>query len=155
RVNPLESAVFYRRLCQGDPGIVGAVFDWGALPIRERARRSFALLPPPDVMRPGRPFDMDDGRPSVLPRRRRLPPLVSAEELLPPPGGPLRFALIGCGGMGARHAAAIRGTPNATLVATMDTNLGLARELAGGAFYTTRLEELLGRSDVDAVFIAT
>jgi predicted dehydrogenase len=154
RVNPLEAAVFYRRLCQGDAGIVGAVFDWQTLPVGERARRSFALLPPPDVMRTGRAFDMNDGPPSVLPRRG-LPPMLSADELLPPAGGPLRFALIGCGGMGARHAAAIRGAPNATLVAAMDTNLALARELAGDGFYTTRLEELLARTDVDAVFIAT
>ena len=75
--------------------------------------------------------------------------------LLPPAGGPLRFALIGCGGMGARHAEAIRRAPNAALVATLDTNITLARELAGDGFYTNRLGELLARSDVDAVFIAT
>jgi 2-desacetyl-2-hydroxyethyl bacteriochlorophyllide A dehydrogenase len=155
RVNPLEAAIFYRRLCQGDGDIVGAVFDWRAVPGRERARRSFAFVPPSDLMRAGRPFDMNDGPPSVLRRPRALPPLLSAQELLPPAGGPLRFALIGCGGMGVRHAGAIRGAPNATLVATMDTNLALARELAGDGFYTTRLEELLARPDVDAVFIAT
>jgi 2-desacetyl-2-hydroxyethyl bacteriochlorophyllide A dehydrogenase len=155
RINPLEAAVFYRRLCLGDSGIVGAVFDWRAIAIRQRARRSFALLPPSDLMRPGRPFDMNDGPPSIVPRPRALPPLLSARTLLPPAGGPLRFALIGCGGMGARHADAIRRAPNATLVAALDTNVVLARELAGDGFYTSRLSELLARSDVDAVFIAT
>ncbi len=155
RVNPLEATVFYRRLCQGDGGIVGAVFDWGQVPARARARRSFALVPPADLMRPGRPFDMNDGPPSVIARPHAHPPLLSAEELLPSAGGPLRFALIGCGGMGTRHAEAIRGAPNATLVAAMDTNLTLARELAGDGFCTTRLDELLARPGVDAVFIAT
>jgi predicted dehydrogenase len=57
--------------------------------------------------------------------------------------------------MGARHAEAIKNAPNTRLVATMDPDERLARELAGEAFYTTRVEELLARDDVDAVLIAT
>jgi 2-desacetyl-2-hydroxyethyl bacteriochlorophyllide A dehydrogenase len=152
-VNPLDAAVFYRRLCRGDHDIVGALLDWGKLDDERRCRRSFALLPPRDMLRKGRAYDQDEGPPSLLTTPPRW--LVEGLDALPSGGGVLRFGLIGCGGMGARHAAAIRSAPNTELVATMDADGNLARDLAAGAFHTSRLEELLARPDVDAVLIAT
>jgi predicted dehydrogenase/NADPH:quinone reductase-like Zn-dependent oxidoreductase len=153
RVDPREAALFYRRLCRGEREIVGAVFDWGRLAEQERCRRSFVLLPPRDLLRKGRAYDQNDGPPSVL--SRPLPWLTEGLDTLPATNGVLRFALIGCGGMGARHAQALRTAPNTRLVATMDPNAALAAELAGEAFSTTRLDEVLARPDVDAVLIAT
>ena len=153
RLNPLEAPFFYRDLCRGDRDVVGAVFDWKQLEDKQRCRRSFFLMPPRDLFRRGRAFDQNDGPPSVL--RRPLPWLVHDVDALPSNRGVLRFGLIGCGGMGARHAEAIRSAPNTRLVATMDPDVRLASELASGAFYTTRVEDLLARDDIDAVLIAT
>jgi predicted dehydrogenase len=153
RLSPLDAPVFYRRLCRGDRDVVGALFDWGRLPERDRCRRTFVLAPPRDMLRTGRAYDQDEGPPSLV-----TPPpdwLVRDLGALPPAAGVLRFALIGCGGMGSRHADAIRSAPNTALVATMDTDERLARDLAAGAFHTSRLDELLARPDVDAVLIAT
>ncbi len=152
-VDPREAGLFYRRLCRGERDIVGAVFDWGCLDERERCRRSFVLVPPRDLLRKGRAYDQNDGGLSVL--SRPLPWLTEGLDTLPTTKGVLRFALVGCGGMGARHAQALRAAPNTRLVATMDPNAALARELAGDAFWTTRLDEVLARPDVDAVLVAT
>jgi hypothetical protein len=67
----------------------------------------------------------------------------------------VRFALLGCGDVGIRDAAAT--ATAAELVACFDPVRDLAAEVADrfGAVATRDAEELLSRPDVDAVIIAT
>ena len=46
-------------------------------------------------------------------------------------GEPLRFGVLGCGVIGATHAAAIAGLPGARLVAVTDPDPARAARLAG------------------------
>lgn len=152
-VNPLAAPPFYRRLCRGDRAVVGALFDWRQVAERERCRRTLAVGVPGDMLRKGRSYDQNEGSPSIISK----PPtwLLDTVDSQPHAPGALRFAIVGCGGMAVRHAAAIRAAANARLVAAMDLDERLARDVAGDGFATTRLEELLARDDVDAVLIVT
>ena len=72
--------------------------------------------------------------------------------------GRLRLGVIGVGAMGARHAENIaRGVPEATLVAVFDAQAAGAPRIATtlGCDHTASLDELLRRSDVDAVVIVS
>lgn len=65
--------------------------------------------------------------------------------------------MIGCGDIGPAHAKALAECSGARLVACMDVVESSAKNLAEahGVAYTTELEELLARPDVDAVTVAT
>ena len=71
----------------------------------------------------------------------------------------IRFALVGCGYIGRKHAALISAHPEAELVALADTNadaLATLQATAPGANTYPSLPELLAGSDqVDVVVIAT
>src|SRR5690242_18932503 len=68
---------------------------------------------------------------------------------------PVRFALIGTGDIAGFHADAIKQVPEAQLVAAFSRgNPGPFAEIHGCAAVTS-LDELLGRSDVDALCITT
>jgi len=69
---------------------------------------------------------------------------------------PLRFGLIGCGEIAVANANAIRSAPNAIITAVTDVNETVARDMAKrfGVAYVKTVEELLTRSDVDAVVIS-
>ncbi|HVN06146.1 MAG TPA: Gfo/Idh/MocA family oxidoreductase, partial [Bryobacteraceae bacterium] len=71
----------------------------------------------------------------------------------------IRVALIGAGGMGTGDAEASQKVPGVELVAVSDIyegRLTRAKERWGNQLYTTRdYREVLARSDVDAVLIAT
>ena len=67
----------------------------------------------------------------------------------------MRFALIGCGGIGELRAAALRETPGASLTAVSDIDAQRAEQIAGGAAVTTDWRELLKRDDVDAIIVST
>ncbi|MCS7253379.1 MAG: Gfo/Idh/MocA family oxidoreductase [Armatimonadota bacterium] len=69
----------------------------------------------------------------------------------------MRFGIIGCGEIAVRTAEAIAQSESATVVATMDVNEGLAKDLAErhNVRYSTDLDELLSWDDVDAVYIST
>ena len=68
----------------------------------------------------------------------------------------IRFGIVGCGRIGARHAEHISNNPRAMLVAVCDTIEeradAFAREYGGAALYT--LDDLLGQ-DLDVVSICT
>ncbi len=71
---------------------------------------------------------------------------------------PLRFAVVGCGHIGAAHARALKELePRAELVAVVDIvaerALGLAKEHGAASF--TSLEEALDDPDIDVVTLGT
>jgi predicted dehydrogenase len=71
---------------------------------------------------------------------------------------PLRLAIIGCGLIGKKRAAALAGLPDARLVAVCDLDAGRAGALAAlypGTEALTDAARLFARADVDAVVIAT
>jgi predicted dehydrogenase len=71
----------------------------------------------------------------------------------------LRVAVVGCGPIGALHAAAVQSSPVATLVSVCDVYEGraiaLARRLGPDVVHRVRLEEVLERDSVDVVSVAT
>lgn len=73
------------------------------------------------------------------------------------PDGPVRFAVVGCGVIGRKHAQTIRRTPGAELTAVVDCVPAAAKELAEeyGVPPVLSVEEVLDRDDVDAVAICT
>ena len=70
---------------------------------------------------------------------------------------PLGVGLIGCGDIAPTHAKALQQTKNAKLVACMDVVEASAKSLGEeyGVPWTTKLEELLARPEVELVTIAT
>ena len=75
------------------------------------------------------------------------------------PSGPavVRFALIGCGAISTQHIEAIAAAEGAVLVAVESSSTERARAAGErwGVPWTTDLDELLARDDVDAVAICT
>lgn len=69
---------------------------------------------------------------------------------------PVRFGILGCGGIGRWHARAIRSLPGLELAGVSDTDEGRAARLARSfrvpAFSPA---ELIGRSDVEVVSVCT
>lgn len=129
---PAEAELFYRRLAAGQDRILAALFRWDRLP----ARRSFD----PDPHGPRSSRDVP----------RHAAPSASTTKSL-------RIGLIGCGEIAVENARAVHQATNASLVMAMDVDAALAADLAGehGIASTTEIDELLTRSDVDAVLIST
>ena len=72
-------------------------------------------------------------------------------------GGEVRFGLLGCGAISTQHIEAIAAVDGARLVAVASASAERARATAErhGLPWTTNLDELLARDDVDAVVICT
>ena len=70
---------------------------------------------------------------------------------------PVRFGVVGVGGMGGNHARAFAEIEEATLVAVADVNAATADKVAGetGAVAFESAEELIEKGDVEALLIAT
>ncbi len=70
---------------------------------------------------------------------------------------PIRVGLVGCGAISTQHLEAISALPGLSLTGVVSASEQRAREVAErwGVPWMTRLEDLLGRDDVDAVTIAT
>ena len=70
---------------------------------------------------------------------------------------PVRFGLIGCGAISTQHLEAIEAVDGARLVAVASASPDRARSTGErrGVPWTTDIDELLDRDDVDAVTIAT
>ena len=67
-------------------------------------------------------------------------------------------AVVGCGNMGAAHASAVAASRRARLIAAVDTRLETARAVAeryGTEFHSADFRDLLTRSDIDVVVVAT
>jgi predicted dehydrogenase len=84
---------------------------------------------------------------------------LAAAQKTTSPNDRIRIATIGHGGMGSGDTRYARSIPGVELVAVCDLydgRLTRARELYGNGIFTTRdYREVLARSDVDAVIIAT
>jgi predicted dehydrogenase len=65
----------------------------------------------------------------------------------------IRFAVVGCGNMGARHAEIVRRMPGCQLACVCDRNAGNALKAAGGVPAETDYEAVLRRPDIDAVVL--
>lgn len=150
-VDPREADVFYRELASRRD-VSGARFDWTRLDPDERLHPSPVLRFPElrargvDADQPAEPITG-----SVRGRRSWEPHDPFADAV-----GELRIGLVGCGDIATHNATGIALAPNALLTACFDPVAELAAELAleHGADVTASVEELLGRSDVDAVFLA-
>jgi len=70
---------------------------------------------------------------------------------------PIRVGLVGCGAISTQHLEAIAALPELSLAGVVSASEQRARGVGErwGVPWTTRLEDLLGRDDVDAVTIAT
>lgn len=70
---------------------------------------------------------------------------------------PIRVGLVGCGAISMQHLEAISALPGLSLAAVASASEDRARTVGErwGVPWTTRLEELLERDDVDAVTIST
>ncbi len=68
---------------------------------------------------------------------------------------PVRCAVVGVGMMGSSHVQVLEALPEAHLLACCDTDPGAVERLPGGVPLLTSLEELLGRYQLEAVFVCT
>ena len=71
---------------------------------------------------------------------------------------PLKFAVIGCGAIGARHLAVLAAEPGAQLAAVCDTDVSRCRQFSamyGGIPYFTNYQELLRASDAEICNVCT
>jgi predicted dehydrogenase/NADPH:quinone reductase-like Zn-dependent oxidoreductase len=145
--DPREADAFYRRLARGE--LAGARFDWTLLERSDRMRPS-RMLRTPRLAARGVDF-----RRSPLHAGRRSSRAVAADPFAGAEGM-LGVALLGCGDIGVDNAAAVAAAPNARLVACHDPEPPLAEAVAQrfGATAVPSTEALLGRADVQAVFIS-
>ncbi len=134
-VDPREIGLVYRRLAEG--GLRSAHLDWRLLSSGQRSQlRSPAQRP-------------------VLPALVGTVPAPSPSRPVPS-RRPLRFALVGCGDIGAGNARAVSRAANTELVLVHDTEPALAAAVAaeyGGRVVAT-LEQALDPARVDAVLLS-
>ena len=78
---------------------------------------------------------------------------ATAEELA---SRPVRFAIVGTGGMGGTHAVNLAGSPEAEVTWLVDVDTDRAQQLAAqiGGKVTADMEEAFASDDVDVVIIA-
>ena len=134
-VDPREIALLYRRLARGE--LTAAHLDWRLVPAEERLQErrllSAPLLPATAA-----------GVAAVPP----VPSLAGSRRL--------RFAVVGCGDIGAENARAVAGAANAELALLHDAEPALAEAAAvraGGTVVDT-LDAALDADRVDAVFLS-
>ncbi len=155
-IDPREAWAFYRRLGKGEPAVRAAVFDWNMIPDDLRYRRS-TFLPPRGVFRPDPERVRKTARVPRLAGRRRVNSRgARVSENRSEPSRKLGIAIIGCGEIAPRNAQAVRDSGVAEVRWAVDTNLGLARDLANrwGGRTETGIAPVLEDSQVDAVLIS-
>lgn len=149
---PSEPELFYRRLVQGDRSILGAIFRWDRLPEKRRfAAPRREALQSGRVLQAVRGTPAKERRPAASSAARPLGPAVKGES-----SRCLKVGLIGCGEIAVANARAVTDASNATIAMVMDVNEAVAEDMGRrhGVPYTTDVDELLGRRDVDAVLIS-
>ncbi len=69
----------------------------------------------------------------------------------------LGFALLGCGLMGDRHAQVLSSLPNTRVVSAFDLDVSRGKDFSEKfkCLYSSEIEDVIDREDVDAVLIAT
>lgn len=69
----------------------------------------------------------------------------------------LGFALLGCGLMGDRHAEVLSSLTNARVVSAFDLDVSRGKDFSEKfkCLYSSKIEDVIDREDVDAVLIAT
>jgi 2-desacetyl-2-hydroxyethyl bacteriochlorophyllide A dehydrogenase len=151
-IDPREADAFYRQLA-GARGVVGARFDWTALPREERVGKA-RLWRLPDLSGRGVEFRRRPLPPNG--RRGRRGPLIDLGDPLAGASGRLRIGLFGCGDIGVQNAAAIGAAPNVKLVACYDPVEALAEDVARtyGAAVAPTSDALLENEGVDAVLLS-
>lgn len=149
-VDPRECDDFYRRLAS-DTELVAGRFAWQRLARDDRLGRS-RVARVPELRAPGLELE----RPRRARMRQPSAALRGPADPFADAVGHLRIGLVGCGDIGAANAAAIATAPNTTLTAHYDPVLPLAEELSAryGGHVARSVDELLDRSDVDAVFVS-
>lgn len=65
----------------------------------------------------------------------------------------LRIAVVGCGNMGSRHAGIVRTLPGCELACVCDRNAETAAKASHGVAVETDFDNLLRRTDVDAIVL--
>ena len=152
---PPEAELFYRRLVQGDPSILAAIFRWDQLPEAQRwaAPRREALARGRILQAVLGTGASSDGGRSPSMSSAPVPQVALAESQV---SGNLRVGLIGCGEIAVRNARAAQEAANASIAMVMDVNPTVAGDLAKRhkVPYTTDVDELLNCDDVDAVLIS-
>jgi len=148
---PSEAELFYRRLAQGERAMLGAIFRWDRLPESQRL-----AAPRREALKQGRVLQAFRGGPP--PRNGRLSPAPArgGTSTKDQTEGVLRFGLIGCGEIAMDNARAVQAAGNTSLAMAMDVNAAVAQDI-GRRYqipFTTEVEELLRRDDVDAVLIS-
>lgn len=151
-IDPREAGLFYRRLA-ADRDVVGAHYDWTRLAESERLSTGH-LLRIPDLRARGVDADRAALPPGAGHRRRSR--FLDLGDPFEAASGRLRIGLLGCGDIAAANATGAVQAPNAALVACYDPASHLAEDLAGrfGAQTEPTVEALLGRADVDAIFLS-
>ncbi len=156
---PPEAERFYRRLAWGDKSIVGGLFRWDRLPAMERfdghlrqalVTKTVGPYLKAELARFRHHSITHNGISSTLEAngRKSSGPVISSRSL--------RIGLIGCGEIAIQNAKAVHEAANATVAAVADVNETVAKDLAQryDVPYSTSVEELLGRDDIDAVLIS-
>jgi predicted dehydrogenase/threonine dehydrogenase-like Zn-dependent dehydrogenase len=154
--DPREADDVYRQLAY-DPSFVGARFDWRRLDRPERVRGG-RWLQLPNLQGRGVVPTAPQARP---PGGRRAPAFPETSSFdgrrdLSRKGPPLRLALVGCGEIATANAAAAAMAGGVELVGFYDLDRALAVDLADdhGGWVAASVDELLSRSDVDAIFVS-
>ncbi len=135
-IDPREPELAYRELVRSS-GAVAIRLDWSRLD----------SVPSPPLRPSVRALGVDASR-SLPPVSRTTDPFAGAE-------GRLRIGLLGCGDIAFQNATGAMAAPNVELVAAFDPVPALAQEIEQhfGARAEPSVEALLGREDVDAVFV--
>jgi 2-desacetyl-2-hydroxyethyl bacteriochlorophyllide A dehydrogenase len=157
-IDPREAWRFYRRLGMGEPPVRAAVFDWGLLEGPARCTRT-TFSPPSDIVKPDLPQERSLAR---VPRLARGTGTVGRRDGGAPAGRggasrPIGLAFIGCGEIAVKNARAVVDSGAAEVLWAVDTDAGLAQDLAsrsGGRSATERVPALEDPR-VDAVVVCT
>lgn len=158
--SPWEAGHLYQALADRSVRCVGALLRWDMLAAADRAQRIPYWAGPNlaavrgSKMKPFSSLEQTESDPRLL---EGVPAEAPVSRGPRTPQRRLGVAIVGCGERGASNAAAAARARHAGLVAVMDVNEALARQLGErmGVAWTTDYASLLADHSVDAVFLNT